>query len=385
MVLLRVTAIEPGKTPTFEEAKPALEKKLLKDRASGAIFDLHDKIEDQLASGSTLTEIASNLKLSYQVIDQVDREGRKPDGTAVTLPAQADLLNAVFATDIGVENDPIDAKDEGVVWYEVLGVVPSQIKPFDQVKDEIVKDWHSDEVRTRVSKYAQELVTALNGGSKTLEDVAKDLNVEILTSDPVKRDGITVNVLPATVAQAFTLPEKGFGSAASGVEEGRIVFQVDKVTPPAPLDEAEATRLKDQLSLLISEDAIAEYFSALESRYGVQHQPAGSRQADRQRRRAMSSAKASVTPLTPQSTGHPIEPDFPSFARRYDDGAPQVAWTRLVADLETPVSAMLKLAHERPEQLSAGIGSKGGYGARPLLNQWLRARLSHLASGRGKG
>ncbi len=269
VVLLRVTAIEPGKTPTFEEAKPALEKKLLKDRASGAIFDLHDKIEDQLASGSTLTEIAGNLKLGYQVIDQVDREGRKPDGTTVTLPAQADLLNAVFATDTGVENDPIDAKDEGVVWYEVLGVVPSQIKPFDQVKDEIVKDWHSDEVRARVSKYAQDLVTALNGGSKTLEDVAKDLNVEILTSDPVKRDGITVNVLPATVAQAFTLPEKGFGSAASGVEEGRIVFQVDKVTAPAPLDEAEATRLKDQLGLLISEDAIAEYFSALESRYGV--------------------------------------------------------------------------------------------------------------------
>ncbi len=55
---------------------------------------------------------------------------------------------------------------------------------------------------------------SLNGG-KTLEDVAKDLNVEVLTSDPLKRDGITVNILPATVAQAFTLPEKGFGSAPS--------------------------------------------------------------------------------------------------------------------------------------------------------------------------
>ncbi|MEX1060222.1 MAG: chorismate-binding protein, partial [Methyloceanibacter sp.] len=61
----------------------------------------------------------------------------------------------------------------------------------------------------------------------------------------------------------------------------------------------------------------------------------------------MSSAKASVTPLAKQGSGHPIEPDFPSFARRYDEGVPQVAWTRLVADLETPVSAMLKLAHER--------------------------------------
>jgi len=62
----------------------------------------------------------------------------------------------------------------------------------------------------------------------------------------------------------------------------------------------------------------------------------------------MSSAPASVTPLTQQGAGHLIEPDFPSFARRYDEGMPQVAWTRLVADLETPVSAMLKLAYERP-------------------------------------
>ena len=62
----------------------------------------------------------------------------------------------------------------------------------------------------------------------------------------------------------------------------------------------------------------------------------------------MSAAKASVTPLDPKGGAHPIEPDFPRFARRYDEGMPQVAWTRLVADLETPVSAMLKLAHERP-------------------------------------
>ena len=268
VVLLRVTAIEPGKTPTFEEAKADLEKKLLKERASGAIFDLHDKIEDQLASGATLSEIAGTLKLNYELVDQVDRDGRKPDGSTVTLPAQKELLNAVFATDTGVENDPIDAKDEGVVWYEVLGVVPEQLKPFDQVKDEVAKDWRTDEVRTRVAKYAQDLVTGLNGG-KTLEDVANDLNVEVLTSDPLKRDSVTVNVLPPAVAQAFTLPEKGYGSAPSAVEEGRIVFQVDKVTPPEPLSEAEVERLRKQLGLLISEDAIAEYFSALEKRYGV--------------------------------------------------------------------------------------------------------------------
>jgi anthranilate synthase component 1 len=41
-------------------------------------------------------------------------------------------------------------------------------------------------------------------------------------------------------------------------------------------------------------------------------------------------------------------PDIDDFARHYGTGKPQVVSARLVADLETPVSAMLKLAHERP-------------------------------------
>ena len=62
----------------------------------------------------------------------------------------------------------------------------------------------------------------------------------------------------------------------------------------------------------------------------------------------MSAAPAPVTPLPRDGGSAPVEPDFAGFARLYDEGVPQVVWTRLVADLETPVSAMLKVAHERP-------------------------------------
>ena len=41
-------------------------------------------------------------------------------------------------------------------------------------------------------------------------------------------------------------------------------------------------------------------------------------------------------------------PTLEAFARAYDSGNPQVVFTRLVADLETPVSAYLKLADRRP-------------------------------------
>jgi anthranilate synthase component 1 len=43
-----------------------------------------------------------------------------------------------------------------------------------------------------------------------------------------------------------------------------------------------------------------------------------------------------------------IEPQPSAFAKCYARGAPQVVWTTLVADLETPVSAFLKIAAGRP-------------------------------------
>ena len=267
-VLLRVTEIQPGKIVTLKEAKPELENKLLKDRAQGAIFDLHDRIEDERAAGTQLSEVADKFKLSYQVFDQVDRQGKTPDGKVVDLPQKTDLLNAVFATEVGVENDPLDAKDEGLIWYEVVGITPQQLKPFDQVRDEVKKDWSLDEQRTRLAKYTKDLVKQLSGG-KTLEDLAKDMNTQVTSTEPLKRDGLTINVLPVAVTQAFALPQGGYGSAPSGVDEGRIVFQVDKVAPPPAREGPSLEGVRRQIKNFIGEDIVGEYFSALEARYGV--------------------------------------------------------------------------------------------------------------------
>ena len=43
-----------------------------------------------------------------------------------------------------------------------------------------------------------------------------------------------------------------------------------------------------------------------------------------------------------------IEPTADAFAARHGRGEAQVVWTTLVADLETPVSAFLKIAGGRP-------------------------------------
>ena len=43
-----------------------------------------------------------------------------------------------------------------------------------------------------------------------------------------------------------------------------------------------------------------------------------------------------------------VTPEFAGFANVYEAGETQVVWMKLVADLETPVSAMMKIADGQP-------------------------------------
>ncbi len=49
----------------------------------------------------------------------------------------------------------------------------------------------------------------------------------------------------------------------------------------------------------------------------------------------------------PQPNAIEVLPDFDDFKATYQAGTPQAVWTRCIADLETPVSAYLKLAADR--------------------------------------
>ena len=152
--------------------------------------------------------------------------------------------------------------------------------------------------RTKVAKYAQDLVSSLNGG-KTLEDIAKDLNVEVLTSDPLKRDGITVYVLPTAVAQAFTLPGEGLwlGAVRRGRGPHRLSGRQGHAARAArwsgPTAQAAARALYQR-------GLHRRIFQRAGKALRGEDQPAGPGQADRQRRGAMSRAPASVTPLAQQ-------------------------------------------------------------------------------------
>ena len=72
-----------------------------------------------------------------------------------------------------------------------------------------------------------------------------------------------------------------------------------------------------------------------------------------------------MSTLSQRAQGIEALPSRDAFARRYAAGEPQVVWTRLVADLETPVSVYLKLALGKPYSFllesAEGGASRGRY------------------------
>ena len=81
-----------------------------------------------------------------------------------------------------------------------------------------------------------------------------------------------------------------------------------------------------------------------------------------------------------------LMPAATEFAAGYQDGRPQVVWTRLVADLETPVSAYMKLVRDRApsfllESIEGGE-SRGRYsiiGLRPDILWRAELSLIHIS------
>jgi anthranilate synthase component I len=79
-----------------------------------------------------------------------------------------------------------------------------------------------------------------------------------------------------------------------------------------------------------------------------------------------------------------VRPEFAAFATHYAAGRAQVAWTTLIADLDTPVSAMLKLADGRPnaflfESVERGVRNRYSFvGLKPDLIWRCRAGRAEI-------
>ena len=268
--LVRVVKIEPEKIKPFEQVEGEIRHDLALERAKPTMQNLYDKVEDERASGLSLDEVGKKLKLNVRTIDAIDRSGRDAAGASISeLPAGVDVAASAFATDVGVENDPLQTSGGGYIWYDVIGITRSRDRTLDEVKDKVEARWRDDQVTERVTAKATAMLDRLKAGTPFTEVAAAD-GVNVDTKSGVQRARPADPLSPRAIDAIFRAAKGAPGVAEGRGPTERIVFIVTDVTvPPFDAASAQGQRYNERLRRTLTEELFEQYVRRLETDLGT--------------------------------------------------------------------------------------------------------------------
>ena len=270
-VLLRVTAITPGKVEELDAVAPQIKRELALGEASRVLLDVHDAYEDARAGGASLEEAADSLKLKVQLVDAIDRSGRTPDGTVVdNLPASRELIAAAFEAEPNTDNEALPTAENGYVFFEVESVTPARDRTLDEVREKVVSDWKAEQSRERLIARADELQKRVNDRSTTIDALAAELKLEKQTKRGLKRGADDGDFGAAGVSAVFSVAADQASTVPTPAGDAQIVFKVTEVfEPAAATPEAIPEQQRSQLSVAIGNDVLEQMIAELQSQYPV--------------------------------------------------------------------------------------------------------------------
>ena len=173
--IIELRDVRPGKTRTFEEVKPELEKEYAATERDRIYSEKAGRLTDvTYQNPSSLEPVAKELGLTVQKTGLFARIGG--DGIA----ANQAVVKAAFGDSVLVQNnnsDPVDLGPNHVVVVRIAEHKPATPKPLDEVRDTVKARILAERVQKQAKERADALFAELGKG-KSLDDVAAGLKVD---------------------------------------------------------------------------------------------------------------------------------------------------------------------------------------------------------------
>ena len=256
--LFRVNAILAAQETPFEAVRDELQAELGTDRARRLIADRMDEIDDLLAGGATLEEIAAETELELGEI------AYRPEVSEAIAGYPAFREAAEAATP---ESYPEvrQLEDGGIFALRLDAIEPPTVEPFEEVRSRVTESWRAAEVRSRLVATAEEARSAIEGGA-----TPESLGFDFTPIDGLFRDGFVDGLPENAVAELFAL-EPG-SAAVFETADGAAIARVDRVIP-ADGESAEAQASKAAFAQSEAQglalDLLESYTRALEADFGI--------------------------------------------------------------------------------------------------------------------
>ncbi len=257
--MFRVNGILQGEETTYEEARPFLATEMQTDAARRLIADKVEEIDDLLAGGAELKDLAAEMGMTFATLDHVP--GQQGADPIEGYTAFREAANAVTAEDFP---EAIVLDDGGVVALQFLETVPAAPIPLAEARDAVVADWRAAKLREALSARAIEIKAAIEGGAAIGTFGIVD------TTPEISRDGSIPGAPAALIEAAFAMSE----GDVRVIEDGDFiaVLRLNAILPAEDTgEEAEALKaaLSAQIEQAFANDAMAAYADALIGEAGV--------------------------------------------------------------------------------------------------------------------
>ena len=261
--LFAMNGILDAQTTTFEEARDDLSSEARYDQARRMIAERTDALEDLLASGATLEDVARESDMELGTIAFTPGS---EDGIAAYAPFRAAAARAT------ADDFPqlVALDDGGVFALRLDGIDPPALRPLDQVRDQVVADWTRDETEAALVRLATDIA------AKTTEPAMLERSGLVTTRyDGFARNG-HIDGAPAEVAErAFAMAEGATEVVTAGGQVFLIALRAVHAADPADPDVASLRKqVDDQMSQAVAQDLFQLFTEAVEARAGIRLNPA---------------------------------------------------------------------------------------------------------------
>jgi len=273
--LARVTAIQPGSTKSFDDAKAELRQQIALRKAGDGMTRLRDKIDDQIAGGAGIDEVAKAEGIAVKQATDIDAKGADKAGKPVAdLPQSKDFLSQAFEMTDGSEPQIVELAGGGLVVVKATAITPAAVRPLDEVKADVIKALQQRAQATAAQDRAGAIAEAVRKGGDLAKEAAA-VGATVQLSPPLLRSGQPAdrNISPVLVSALFGAKAVGdvvTGPAAVADTGSAMVARLTAIQPADPADLAKQTEaVGQQLGGGMAQDLVQQYRQALQADYGV--------------------------------------------------------------------------------------------------------------------
>lgn len=257
-----------GKIP-FDEAKDKIRDLLKRERSADALARVVNQLDDALAGGRPLEDIADSLKLRLLKVEAVDKDGVDPDGNKpLDVPGKEDVLSTAFGLAAGETSAVIDDKKGNYLVVRTDEVKPAHVVPYEQVMQETFDAWKRTQQAEKAADKATEIAKQLREGAKSLSFASKT-GIDVRFSKPVSMLG---DVDPEIPSQAFAkiLEMKKDDVITTAGTDKQFVLRLADVVPVDPdHPDSGMAKITSELHERMPYEMVDEYSRFLHRRFPV--------------------------------------------------------------------------------------------------------------------